>query len=222
MFGELNLSEEVLKLLNQIAVKGAYIFVAIAFFIVIQRITASLINSSKQKLEGRPGISGISVSFWLSFLYYVIVIVAFLGALRIAGISYTSILAGVSITGLIVGLATQNILSNLFAGMMILAQKPFDIGDSVTVGNYTGTVKAINVLTTTIETLERLEITMPNKIDPIDYYADKGIISDKPKEGEKDPRDSISDFTKKGGPEDENPVKENKKTMPEDVPSKMV
>jgi len=36
--------------------------------------------------------------------------------------------------------------------------------------------------------------------DPIDYYADKGIISDKPKEGEKDPRDSISDFTKKGGP----------------------
>jgi len=56
--------------------------------------------------------------------------------------------------------------------------------------------------------------------DPIDYYADKGIISDKPKEGEKDPRDSISDFTKKGGPEDENPVKENKKTMPEDVPSK--
>jgi len=35
--------------------------------------------------------------------------------------------------------------------------------------------------------------------DPIDYYADKGIISDKPKEGEKDPRDSISDFTKKGG-----------------------
>ncbi|ACI17032.1 small conductance mechanosensitive ion channel [Coprothermobacter proteolyticus DSM 5265] len=164
MFGELNLSEEMLKLLNQIAVKGAYIFVAIAFFIVIQRITASLINSSKQKLEGRPGISGISVSFWLSFLYYVIVIVAFLGALRIAGISYTSILAGVSITGLIVGLATQNILSNLFAGMMILAQKPFDIGDSVTVGNYTGTVKAINVLTTTIETLERLEITMPNKM----------------------------------------------------------
>jgi len=52
----------------------------------------------------------------LAFLsYYVIVIVAFLGALRIAGISYTSILAGVSITGLIVGLATQNILSNLFA-----------------------------------------------------------------------------------------------------------
>jgi len=47
---------------------------------------------------------------------------------------------------------------------MILAQKPFDIGDSVTVGNYTGTVKAINVLTTTIETLERLEITMPNKM----------------------------------------------------------
>jgi len=47
--------------------------------------------------------------------------------------------------------------------------------------------------------------------DPIDYYADKGIISDKPKEGEKDPRDSISDFTKKGGPEDENPVKETRR-----------
>lgn len=164
MLGELGLSEEALKLLNQIAMRGAYILVAVLFFIVVQRIAASLINSSKQKLQGRPGISGISVSFWLSFLYYVVVIVAFLGALRIAGISYTSILAGVSITGLIVGLATQNILSNLFAGMMILAQKPFDIGDSVTIGSYTGTVKAINVLTTTIETLERLEITMPNKI----------------------------------------------------------
>jgi len=44
------------------------------------------------------------------------------------------------------------------------SSEAFDIGDSVTVGNYTGTVKAINVLTTTIETLERLEITMPNKM----------------------------------------------------------
>ncbi|GAE90994.1 hypothetical protein [Acetivibrio straminisolvens] len=55
--------------------------------------------------------------------------------------------------------------------------------------------------------------------DPIDYYSDKGIISDKPKEWEKDPRDAIGEFTKKGGPEDEKPIKESKKTMPEDVPS---
>ncbi|HOM03536.1 MAG TPA: hypothetical protein PLH43_12040 [Acetivibrio sp.] len=33
--------------------------------------------------------------------------------------------------------------------------------------------------------------------NPIDYYADKGIISDKPKEGEKDPRDAIGEFTKR-------------------------
>ncbi|WP_235832688.1 DUF5702 domain-containing protein, partial [Acetivibrio mesophilus] len=58
-----------------------------------------------------------------------------------------------------------------------------------------------------------------NNGNPIDYYADKGLISDKPKEGEKDPRDAIGEFTKKGGPEDEKPIKESKKTMPEDVPS---
>lgn len=55
---------------------------------------------------------------------------------------------------------------------------------------------------------------------PIDYYEDKGIISDRPKDGEKDPRDAIKDFIKNGGPKDQKEIKENEKKMPEDVPSK--
>ncbi|WP_156802635.1 mechanosensitive ion channel family protein [Coprothermobacter platensis] len=155
---------QLLSFLNNIMTRGFYVLLAILFFILVQRITVALIKSSKVKLQAHPSISGITISFWLSFFYYVVVIIAFLGALRIAGMSYTSILAGVSITGLVVGLATQNILANLFAGMMILAQKPFDIGDWVTINNFSGSVKAINVLTTNIETLERTEITIPNKL----------------------------------------------------------
>lgn len=56
--------------------------------------------------------------------------------------------------------------------------------------------------------------------NPIDYYEDKGIISDGPKDGEKDPRDSVKDFVKNGGPQDEEEIKESEKKMPEDVPSK--
>jgi hypothetical protein len=55
---------------------------------------------------------------------------------------------------------------------------------------------------------------------PIDYYEDKGIISDRPKDGEKDPRDAIKDFIENGGPKDQKEIKENEKKMPDDVPSK--
>jgi small conductance mechanosensitive channel len=149
---------------TKVGIRAGYVVLAIVVFILIQRISSTVISKSRERLQAHPSVSGISVSFWLSFIYYAIVIAAFLGALRIAGISYTSILAGVSITGLIVGLATQNILANLFAGMMVLAQKPFDIGDWVSIDNYSGSVKAINVLTTRVETLERTEVTIPNKL----------------------------------------------------------
>lgn len=57
----------------------------------------------------------------------------------------------------------------------------------------------------------------------IDYYVDKGAISDKAEEDEEDPRDFFNEFIKSGGSEleeDENKIEENLKEIPKDAPSK--
>ena len=54
---------------------------------------------------------------------------------------------------------------------------------------------------------------------PVDYYSDKGVISDSPEEGQGDPRDTMGDLIKDEGLEDEKEIKESDKKMPDDVPS---
>ncbi len=61
----------------------------------------------------------------------VIVLIGLLIALQSVGINITLLLAGLGVLGIIIGFAAQDTLSNLFAGLHLMADKPFQIGDLV-------------------------------------------------------------------------------------------
>jgi len=79
------------------------------------------------------------------------------------GFQVGSVLAGLGIVGLTVGLAAQDSLANLVAGFTILWDRPFHLGDNVTVASTYGQVKNIGLRTTRIVTPERVDVILPNK-----------------------------------------------------------
>lgn len=74
----------------------------------------------------------------------------------------TSIIAGLGIGGLAIGLAAQDTIKNFFGSLSLLADKPFELGDRVNVGNVEGMVEAVGLRSTRIRTLTGHLVTIPN------------------------------------------------------------
>ncbi|MFP4226603.1 MAG: mechanosensitive ion channel family protein [Desulfobacterales bacterium] len=69
------------------------------------------------------------------------------------GVNVTTLIAGLGVGGIAIGLATQNILSDLFASLSILLDKPFEVGNFIIVGDQLGTVEKIGLKTTRLRSL---------------------------------------------------------------------
>jgi small-conductance mechanosensitive channel len=78
------------------------------------------------------------------------------------GIQIQPLLAGLGIGGIAVALAAQNILGDLFASLSITLDRPFVIGDSLQVDDFSGTVEYIGVKSTRLRSVNGELIVMPN------------------------------------------------------------
>jgi len=74
----------------------------------------------------------------------------------------TSLLAGLGIAGFTIGFALQDVAKNLIAGVLLLLQRPFEIGDTIEVSGFTGTVLDIQLRTIDIRALDGRYVTIPN------------------------------------------------------------
>jgi small conductance mechanosensitive channel len=72
------------------------------------------------------------------------------------------ILASFSVVGVVIGLSLQDILKNFVAGIWVLVERPFRIGDSIEVTGYSGTVEEISFRTTQLRTDDGREVIVPN------------------------------------------------------------
>jgi small-conductance mechanosensitive channel len=83
-------------------------------------------------------------------------------ALDNLGVQIKPLLAGLGIGGIAVALAVQTVLSDLLASMSIALDKPFGIGDFLTIGESQGTVEHIGVKSTRLRSLSGEQIIMGN------------------------------------------------------------
>ena len=72
------------------------------------------------------------------------------------------ILTSFSVIGIVIGLSLQDILRNFFAGVWVLVERPFRIGDTIEVSGYTGVVEEISFRTTQLRTPDGREVIIPN------------------------------------------------------------
>jgi small conductance mechanosensitive channel len=72
------------------------------------------------------------------------------------------ILTSFSVVGIVVGLSLQDILRNFFAGVWVLVERPFRIGDTIDVSGFTGSVEEISFRTTQLRTPDGRQVIVPN------------------------------------------------------------
>jgi small-conductance mechanosensitive channel len=83
-------------------------------------------------------------------------------ALDNLGVRITTLVAGLGISGVAVALAVQNVLGDLFGAMSIVLDKPFVVGDTITVDNFTGAVEHIGLKTTRVRSITGEQIVFAN------------------------------------------------------------
>lgn len=115
-----------------------------------------------QRALERAKVDETLVPFVASCVYYMILAFVVVAALGMVGIQTASIIAVFAAAGLAVGLALQGTLANFAAGVMLLIFRPFRKGDLIEAAGVVGSVEAISVFTTTLNSLDNVAIVVPN------------------------------------------------------------
>jgi len=155
------------RLVDWFSVNGASTLLSAILFVGILILARSLAGLSKRLTERALRHSDQSISQLLketliSMAGTVVFLIGLLVALAQVGVSVTPMIAGLGVVGFIVGFALQDTLSNFAAGAMILAYRPFDTGDFIAAGEAEGTVLKMNLVNTTIVTVENKVLIIPN------------------------------------------------------------
>lgn len=135
--------------------------VALQLGLWAQQAVAQVLAAQQTRHGGTAALSASAtlLSWGLRGALWVVVVLAVLSNL---GVNITAFVASLGIGGIALALAVQNILSDLFASLAIAVDKPFEVGDSITVGDVTGTVERVGLKTTRIRSLGGEQIVMSN------------------------------------------------------------
>jgi small-conductance mechanosensitive channel len=126
--------------------------------IVAGRIVRWLVNRALERTSADRQVRNLIHNL----LSVATITLAILGGLSALGLSFSVLVTSFGLTGLAVGLALQDLLRNILAGIFLLVERPFRIGDTITVGDLSGTVETIELRTTGIRTVDGRLAVMPN------------------------------------------------------------
>lgn len=130
---------------------------------VIGVILARLLSRwADRALSNATHIEPTVAKFLSNIIRYALWVLVGVTVLTQFGVQTTSIIAALGGLALAVGLALQGTLSNVAAGVMILIQRPFRVGEYITAGTVAGTVQSIGLFTTEMLQLDGLYVMVPN------------------------------------------------------------
>lgn len=156
---ELNVAGQALAWLrtNLIELSGAFAVTVIGFFVV-----RALAGATTRALNNSERLDPTVAKFLSNVVRYVLWVVLAVTVLTQFGVQTTSIIAALGGLALAVGLALQGTLSNVAAGVMILIQRPFRMGESISAGDVMGNVTSIGLFTTEIVQFDGIYVMVPN------------------------------------------------------------
>lgn len=99
------------------------------------------------------------VSKILKYSFYIILVIYILSQ---CGVKLSAVWGAAGITGVAIGFAAQTALSNIISGVFVLTEKSIKVGDMIIVGDVTGVVDSINLLSVRVHTLDNQMVRIPN------------------------------------------------------------
>jgi len=125
------------------------------------RIALTVVEKAVNKMTDLKPLLKSFIMGSVSNIMWIVLAVMILAQL---GVEVGPIIASLGVAGFILGFAFQNTLSNFSAGLMLLANSPFEAGDFVETAGHMGTVKELNLMATTLATPDNKRITLPNSV----------------------------------------------------------
>ena len=126
---------------------------------VLSKILSSLTGKALSRVKGT---SSLLRSFMVNLVRQATLILGLVMSLSALEINTSPLLALIGGAAFVIGLALQGTLSNFAQGLLILAYRPFDVGDVVEAGGVSGIVDSMNMLSTTIRTFDNKLMIVPN------------------------------------------------------------
>ena len=143
----------------------------IAYYIlkkIIKNITTPKTKLSKQHEQKARTIRTILTSI----VKYIIVVLVVLAILSVFGVNVKSIVAGLGLTTAIIGLAFQDLAKDIIAGISIITENQYEIGDTIEVEGFRGEVVSLGLKTTRIRNFKgATKIIANHKLDDIINYS---------------------------------------------------
>lgn len=128
---------------------------------------ANLFDSSSEtftKIREKLHMNGTdtTVNFFSKIAKGLIYIVAAFIVIAEFGYDLSGLVTGLGISSVVIALAAQDVAKSILAGLSIISDRPFDIGDYIEVGTYAGTVEDITFRTTRIRDINNQIVVLPN------------------------------------------------------------
>ncbi len=97
------------------------------------------------------------------FVRYTGIVILFLIVISEMNIDLTALFGAAGVIGIVIGVASQTSIGNIVSGFFLVSEKPFELGDLIRIGDKTGTVYSIDLLSIKIKTLDNLLLRIPNQ-----------------------------------------------------------
>ncbi len=147
--------------LPAVAAFGIKVVLCIIIYYIGRKVIAWLVRTVRRMME-RSKIQAGAVTFTASMIKIILYMALILGIAMQFGLKESSVAALVASGGVAVGLALQGGLSNFAGGFLILLFQPFQVGDYIITQGEEGTVKKIEILYTTLHTMDNRRVIVPN------------------------------------------------------------
>lgn len=139
-------------------------FLSALVILAVTRYAAELTDNVADRLS-QKAVKSLSLQHLIVKLASITtwVIGALLAAvIAFPGLNLGDIIGTLGLSSVAIGFAFQDIFKNFLAGILLLLQEPFRIGDQIAVGDYEGTVERVDIRTTTLRTYQGEEVLLPN------------------------------------------------------------
>ena len=123
---------------------------------------ASLAGKAGQQLIGR-NFSRHHAVLCKRLLYWLVLALFVASALRELGFSLAVLLGAAGVLSVALGFAAQTSVSNLISGLFLIGERSFQLGDVIAVGDTTGEVLSIDLLSVKLRTFDNLYVRIPNE-----------------------------------------------------------
>jgi small-conductance mechanosensitive channel len=137
--------------------------ILVATFIITRIINILVSWYAQDSVKRGRNVSNHIIFILRRALQGVVYLFALLIILGLLDVNLSSVVVGLGVGGIAIALALQNILSDAFSALTIYFDRPFEIGDFIVVGDYSGTVRKIGIRSTRIQLLQGEELVLSNQ-----------------------------------------------------------